>query len=144
MSSNRLRLEYPPNLPSALPKSAALRANRAICVPLQTKTCLRPLIHPARNRSALPQTTPVLHITAPANHDAKVRQTKNGRGQGPPLVDPAGIHLGGDLRDDCPRVTGGLREALVELRAASFLLLRKERAHRVEVDSEVFLHGTRP
>ena len=61
--------------------------------------------------------------------------------QGPPLVDPARIHLRGDLRDDSPYISSGLRVALVEPRAAASLPIREERAHLLKIDSEVFAHG---
>ena len=61
--------------------------------------------------------------------------------QGPPLVDPARIHLRDDLRDDSPHIATGSRVALVESRTASSFPIREERAHLVEIDSEVFAHG---
>ena len=56
------------------------------------------------------------------------------------ISDQRGERLAVTPNEELDRLT----HPLAELRAASFLLLRKERAHRVEVDSEVFLHGTRP
>ena len=57
------------------------RPNRALCVPLQTKTRPRPLTDTARNGSCLPDACFALHTIAPAAHDAnKASNTKNGRG----------------------------------------------------------------
>ena len=47
-------LTTPPNLRSAVPAIAPVRPNRALCVPLQTKTRPRPLADTARNGSCLP------------------------------------------------------------------------------------------
>ena len=57
-----------------------MRPNRALCVPLQTKTRTRPLADTARNGSCLPHACRALHTIAPAAHDAnKTSNTKNGR-----------------------------------------------------------------
>ena len=53
------------------------RPNRALCVPLQTKTRPRPLTDTARNGSCLPDACFALHTIAPAAHDAnKASNTK--------------------------------------------------------------------
>ena len=60
---------------------APVRPNRALCVPLQTKTRPRLLADTARNGSCLPDTCFAFHTIAPAAHDAnKASNTKNGRG----------------------------------------------------------------
>ena len=57
-----------------------VRPNRALCVPLQTKTRPRPLADTTRNGSCLPDACFALHTIAPAAHDAnKASNTKNGR-----------------------------------------------------------------
>ena len=59
---------------------APVRPNRALCVPLQTKTRPRLLADTARNGSCLPDTCFAFHTIAPAAHDAnKASNTKNGR-----------------------------------------------------------------
>ena len=61
-----------------------VRPNRALCVPLQTKTRPRPLADTTRNGSCLPDACFALHTIAPAAHDAnKASNTKNGRGLTP-------------------------------------------------------------
>ena len=61
---------------------APVRPNRALCVPLQTKTRPRPLTDTARNGPCLPDKCLALHAIAPAAHDAtKASNTKNGREQ---------------------------------------------------------------
>ena len=66
---------------------APVRPNRALCVPLQTKTRPRPLADTTPNGSCLPDKCLALHTIAPAAHDAnKASNTKNGRARLPDVV----------------------------------------------------------